>query len=584
MDPVLTLGAKKTKRTFSPVYLAILSGILLVILGINGLLEINRTKKGFYSLLEREGIVLLQHFEKNIQETLTSFQEVKNTPGNQLTSSLTGAFFGLEESAAEYLVDAAHRIDQIDGEKPIGSSDLQSLARQYLMASIEIYDPSGTLLRAWPPVPVMNKRNSMLRELIEGKRPVLIDLLGRPLPEKGHGHWFSIAIWRKTTPGIIALYLNDEQMKRLLRQFAIQRAISDIAFREGVLFVSVQDASFNTLASTDPAIIGRNEENPFLRISLQTRRPLSHIYKTGKGEEIFEIAESFSLDNKPAGLIRVGFSPKEIYPVLGQIKKNVALSIFIFLFLGVTAVTLIWVNQNRHLKRMEELEDRVRLTERLSSLGHLAAGVAHEIRNPLNAIGMGLQRLRREFSPQELSKREEYLSFTEVIQKEVKRVNGIIEQFLSLSRPFQLDLRLSSPQEILKNLVILFQEEASSRDIKLQTEWDSDLPLLKIDNEKLTQAFVNIMKNGMEAMERGGVLRINAHSFKDRVEVTVSDSGTGIPADQIGKIFNYYYTTKEKGAGLGLPIAHRIIEAHGGQVKVESSVASGTKVTVTLPI
>ena len=90
---------------------------------------------------------------------------------------------------------------------------------------------------------------------------------------------------------------------------------------------------------------------------------------------------------------------------------------------------------------MEELEDRVRLTERLSSLGHLAAGVAHEIRNPLNAIGMGLQRLRREFPPQEPSKREEYLSFTEVIHKEVKRVNGIIEQFLSLSRPFQLDLR-----------------------------------------------------------------------------------------------------------------------------------------------
>ncbi len=100
----------------------------------------------------------------------------------------------------------------------------------------------------------------------------------------------------------------------------------------------------------------------------------------------------------------------------------------------------------------------------------------------------------------------------------------------------------------------------------------------------MTQAFINIMKNGMQAMERGGILRIETHPFKDRVEVVISDSGSGIPPDQMEKIFNYYYTTKEKGVGLGLPIAHRIIEAHGGQLKVESKVGVGTKVTITLPV
>jgi signal transduction histidine kinase len=104
-----------------------------------------------------------------------------------------------------------------------------------------------------------------------------------------------------------------------------------------------------------------------------------------------------------------------------------------------------------------------------------------------------------------------------------------------------------------------------------------------MDSERLTQAFINIMKNGIEAMEQGGVLHIEAHCSKDRVEVTISDSGSGIPSDQMGKIFNYYYTTKEKGVGLGLPIAHRIIEAHDGQLKVESQVGVGTKVTVLLP-
>ena len=110
----------KIKRNFSPIYLAIFSGIILIILIINGLLEINRTKNGFYRLLEREAIVLIQHFEKNIQETLTSLQLMESVPGRQLLSRpISGFFFDLEESVAEYLVEAAQRVDQIDKEKPL---------------------------------------------------------------------------------------------------------------------------------------------------------------------------------------------------------------------------------------------------------------------------------------------------------------------------------------------------------------------------------------------------------------------------------------------------------------------------------
>ena len=572
------------KRGFSPIYLAILSGIILIILIINGLLEINRTRHGFYLLLEREGIVLLQHFEKNVQETLLSLQEVERTSGNQINPSLSSFLFSLEESVAEYLLEAAHRVDQNDGEKPLNLSNLQPMTEQYFITSIEIYDSKGNLLRGWPPQFHSIGSKIFLQELIEKKRSVFTNLFGKSFSREGEVHWFSIAIWRKAIPGIIALHLNGEQMKRLFHLFAIQRAISDISLREGILFVSVQDASFNTLAHTDQTLIGKKEEDPFLKNSLQNNRPLTRLQPAKNGEEIFEVAKSFSLSNKPMGLIRIGFTSKEIHPVLNQIKKNVTLSILFFILLGVSAITLIWVNQNRHLRKMKEMEDRIQLAERLSSLGHLAAGVAHEIRNPLNAMSMGLQRLKREFPPQEESKKGEYISFTEVILKEIRRVNEIIEQFLTLSRPFQLDLRISSLEELLKNLITLFQEETSSQGIHLQAEIHPDLPLIKMDPERLTQAFINIMKNGMEAMQQGGTLHIETHSFKDHVEVVISDSGSGIPPDQMEKIFNYYYTTKEKGSGLGLPIAHRIIEAHGGQLKMESQVGVGTKATVTLPL
>jgi len=570
------------KRTFSPIYLAVFSGIILIILIINGLLEIRRTKNGFHLLLEREANVLFQHFERNIQETLSSLQSIENNfERDQLNPNISGFIFGLEESTAEYLLEVAHRLDQIDGEKPLESSDFQSLIDQYLITSIEIYDAKGKWLRGWPSASSTFEKRHILRELIEKKRPVVLDLFGRPISKDD---WYSIAIWRKVAPGIIAVHLQGEQMKKLFRQFAFQRAISDIGLREGILFISVQDARFNTLAHSDPTFKIKNEEDSFSKSALQTNKPLSRTYLSSEREEIFEVVKSFSLKDKPVGLIRIGYSSKEIQSLLSQIKKNVTLSLFFFLILGVSAVTLIWVNQNRHLRKMKEMENRVQLAERLSSLGHLAAGVAHEIRNPLNAMGMGLQRLKREFPPQEESKKEEYLSFTDVILKEIRRVNEIIEQFLTLSRPFELNLSVSLLEDLLNNLVTLFREEASSQGITIQAQLDSGLPSIKLDSEKLTQAFMNIMKNGIQAMEKGGVLRIETKLSKDHVEVVISDTGSGIPPDQMEKIFNYYYTTKEKGIGLGLPIAHRIIEAHGGQMKVESKAGTGTKVTITLPI
>jgi len=579
---ILFKQENKIKRSFSPIYLGILSGILLIILIFNGLLEINRTKNGFYLLLEREAIVLIQHFEKNIQWALTSLQSMESGPGEHSGGPpISEFFFGLEDSVAEYLLEAIHRVDQIDKEKPLNPSDLQTLIAQYHITSIEIYDPKGNLLKGWPSPSPSPEKKPFLQELIEKKRPVALDLFGKPLSKN---HLFSMAIWRRLNPGIIALYLNGEERKRLLHQFAIQRAISDIGLREGILYISVQDNSFNTLAHTDTTFIGKREEDVFLKNSLQSATVLSRYHQPFRGEKIFEVVKSFFLKNQTMGLIRIGYSQKEIRPILSQIKKNVALSISFFLILGISAITLIWVNQNRHLRKMKELEDRIQLAERLSSLGHLAAGVAHEIRNPLNAMGMGLQRLKREFLPPDESKKEEYISFIELILKETRRVNDIIEQFLTLSRPFQLTLRESSLQDLLKNLITLFQEEAFSERITLQADIPSECPSVQMDPERLTQAFINIMKNGMQAMGQGGTLRIESRSLKESVEIIISDSGSGIPPEQMEKIFNYYYTTKEKGVGLGLPIAHRIIEAHGGQLKIESRVGSGTKVTVTLPL
>src|SRR3972149_8176985 len=151
------------KRSFSAIYLAILSGILLSILIINGALEVNRMKNGFYLLLEREAAFLLQHFERNIKEAFSSLEQSRLP------------FLGMEGSIAEYLVEAAYRVDQMDQEKVLSPVDLHAVADQYLLTSIEIYNPKGIPLQGWPPQPAVTGKRLFLQELVEKKRSVVID-------------------------------------------------------------------------------------------------------------------------------------------------------------------------------------------------------------------------------------------------------------------------------------------------------------------------------------------------------------------------------------------------------------------------
>lgn len=561
---------KRKSPTVSAAYLAIFSGILFIILLINGLLEIHRTRKGLTLLLEREATALIQHYEQNLSEWLDLLQTSQS-------------LYGMEESITEYLVEILRRIDQMDGERGLTPQELQILALRHEFTSIELYDPRGVLLRSWPvrSSPQGTGTGMLLREILEGRRSIAADFFGRSLKEE---EVFGLAIARKGTPGIALIRIEGRRLKKLYGQFVFQKALSELGLRDGILYISVLDEDLIHLAHTDPSFVGKEDEDPFLKASFEDSKPVSRTYRLPNGDEVFEVVKAYSFKDQPPRLIRIGYDLEEILPLLDQTKRSVGLSIFFFLTLGVSATVLIWVNQNRTLRRLREMEDQIRLAERLSSLGHLAAGVAHEIRNPLNAMSMGIQRLKREFPPQEGPLREEFLSLSEVILKEVRRINEIIEQFLTLARPFQLKMKQGSLGELLRHLVQLFEEEAVSQGIVLTLQAEEPLPPLRMDEEKLTQALINIMKNGIQAMEKGGTLRIEARASKDRAEIIFTDSGSGIPEDQMEKIFNYYYTTKEKGVGLGLPIAHRIIEAHGGQLTVTSKVGEGTKVTVILPL
>ncbi len=159
-----------------------------------------------------------------------------------------------------------------------------------------------------------------------------------------------------------------------------------------------------------------------------------------------------------------------------------------------------------------------------------------------------------------------------------------MEQFVLFSKPYKLNLAPSSPVEILENVVVLFAEEARAHSIEIRKEIESELPPLVMDKGRITQALINVVTNSIHAMEGGGNLTIKAEmDGRDWVRIMISDTGRGIPKAEIGKAFDYSYTTKEKGLGLGLPIAHKIIEEHGGRIAIESRVGIGTTVSISLP-
>ncbi len=240
----------------------------------------------------------------------------------------------------------------------------------------------------------------------------------------------------------------------------------------------------------------------------------------------------------------------------------------------------IWVALFRDITEQKTVEERLQRQEKLSALGELAAGVAHEIRNPLNAIGMIAQRFRREFIPKE--GREEYQKLTELVISEIQRVNQIIQQFLKFARPPKLNRTKASIDDFLREILGLVESQAQAGGVQLEFDLQANTTI-SFDQNLLKQAFLNLLQNALEATPAGGRIQLKSLATNRTVEIEVSDTGKGIPKDQLPKIFDFYFSTKHSGTGIGLSLVNQIISAHGGSIEVTSEEGEGTTFFISLP-
>jgi PAS domain S-box-containing protein len=235
----------------------------------------------------------------------------------------------------------------------------------------------------------------------------------------------------------------------------------------------------------------------------------------------------------------------------------------------------------KDLTETKRLEEDAKRNEKLSAMGELASGVAHEIRNPINAIGMIAQRLNKEFIP--TSSQTEYNDITQLLRTEVSRVNKIITQFLNYAKPIELNLKLVELKPYFEEVYHLFEDQAKQKAIKFILQKDDSLNI-KFDPDLIKQTLLNIVQNAFDAVNNGGEVIVQYYKSKKDLIIQVSDNGVGISPDQQQKIFDLYYTTKKDGNGLGLSISQKIISQHNGSISVLSKVNNGTTLKIILPI
>lgn len=226
--------------------------------------------------------------------------------------------------------------------------------------------------------------------------------------------------------------------------------------------------------------------------------------------------------------------------------------------------------------KIEETEGLLQKSDKLAVVGQMAAGIAHEIRNPLTSIRGFIQLFESKYENDE--------QYFKLVLSELDRINMIVGEFLVLAKPTAVEYKEVEINHLIKDVVTLINTQAIMNNIQIIVEYEANVPTIVCEENQLKQVFINLLKNAIEAMPNGGIIEVIIELQKEeKVSISIIDQGLGIPEDQIPKLGEPFYTTKENGTGLGLMTSYKIIENHNGEMKISSRINKGTTVEVILP-
>lgn len=377
----------------------------------------------------------------------------------------------------------------------------------------------------------------------------------------------------------------------------LQALLEEMAWQPGVLWFAVTDENGKIIAHSDPRRVGESlypastlrelnigSEERWRR--LEQPEPALEIYRqfrplNGGGHHMRMMMrrESADLRNQAPQVIFIAFDTRELDADHARGLRNMVIMLCAAgVVMTATVLAQFWFR--RYQRSRKQLQEATARKEKLLALGHLAAGVAHEVRNPLSSI-KGLARYFAERTPADGEAHQLAL----VMAREADRLNRVVSELLELVRPAHLKYQPVDLNEVITHSLQLVSQDAASRAISLKFIAQPALCRIQADPDRLKQVLLNLYLNAIHAIGRDGVITVAVRECGDgRVKVSVADSGKGMTAEQLQAIFTPYFTTKADGTGLGLAVVQNIVEQHGGTIDAESTPGKGALFTLYLPV
>ncbi|MCX5854353.1 MAG: ATP-binding protein [Deltaproteobacteria bacterium] len=566
------------RHFLQPLSVAIVCAVFIGLILITGLMDLQRLDKTLVSFMENQGLSIVGVVQKLTQENLNSLRQTQQTTVERGSVPVTA--FSPKQFLLAELRNFAVEVDKQWKADRLSEDYLRKFAIEKKLWLIAVLNEQGDLVFQNRPFPSDVARGDV--PVMDGGRNIRIELLRQLVSRKIP----FVAAQRKDRSGTVIIALDREGQRYWATKVSIEKVIEELGDSQGqnLMYIVVMDQQEMVFGSVGKLPDKWDKRDASMSGVFSGSRKVVSRKISHHGKSLLDIASPLYLDDQVMGVVRLGLDREGMDKIIVENRRNIFVFMTIVVLITLLSMWLLYRNQNRHLAGIVEMERRLEKAERLSAIGQLAAGVAHEIRNPLNAISMASQRLKREFIPADEGKNREFHALAGVIRDEIRRLNGIIEEFLTFSKSRRLEFHEYPVTEVLQKIVNLIREEATSKGITLETRFNDNTATIPMDVDKLQQAFLNFIKNAMESISGSGSIVISLEqSRKDRINVKISDTGCGMTPEEVERIFNPEYTTKEKGLGLGLPLAHEIVRGHGGEIRVLSRLGSGTTFEIILP-
>ncbi|MBN1290215.1 MAG: hypothetical protein JXB48_00115 [Candidatus Latescibacteria bacterium] len=539
------------------------------------------------------GSVLYMGFRQNIKDLKLLMMNEAERLINFVGVSAAAGIYALDEVeylTAQRLLENARLIERLSESGIPHPDTLAQIALDNDLYMIAVLDNNGNVISWSSPLTDReindnHKHRPEVESVLSGEYDEAV--IGFMEDQYYSGKRYGVVV-KRNCGGAVVVNTDSYKMLDFRKTVGLGTLFSKIGSLEGVSYITLQDSIGIVAASGGVTEMIRIIDDPFLYSAWKGDGGSRMISKDGA--EILEVVRSLVVDEVNLGLVRIGLHMTEINKI-----RQRALRQFILLFIasiisGAFVLFFTILRQNylilnaehdRILLEVRRMEAETRRNERLTSMGQLAAGVAHEIRNPLNAISIITQRIKAEFTTNE--NQEEYASLLSTIGKEISRISIIVENFLKFARPPKLVMSLVNINELVTDILTITAENAKRKGITIRTFIDMGL-FCRCDYDQLKQALLNILLNAFDAIREKGLISIFAVRKDRELELRIEDNGTGIAEDILPKIFDPYFTTRSKGNGLGLSEVHRIVTAHGGRIIAENLDNGGAVFSIYVPI